>query len=159
MTAESPLVQAQPSSGPCRDGSARRLAAVVRYARRLVGTPYVPHGRRVGVGADCGALVEAYRSAGFAVTDWHGYKVLPEPHELLLAIRANAVEVPLVSAPPGSTLLLWITRVTRPQHLALLTERGTIIHCTRAETVEESLSARWRRRILSAWVPRGLSGQ
>ena len=58
-----------------------RIAAA---ARSYVGTPFVHHGRRPGVGLDCaGVAFCAAWDAGLAVADNFSYGKLPKPDFLL----------------------------------------------------------------------------
>ncbi len=153
----------------------QRLMRVVKQARLLVGTKFAPHGRNPGAALDCGGVVCAYEKAGFRMKDGHDYLLVPSAHSLLRMLRANGRQIGLSDAVPGCTVALWLTQRTRPQHLAVLTERGTMIHCTSpsleqivsrlrssfdtggGKFIEESLSQHWRRRVHSAWVPKEIS--
>lgn len=99
---------------------------MIEAARSYVGTPFRHQGRIPGKGLDCvGLLVCAAKQAGVDVIDEAGYSMTPSADLLRKAVERN--NVTLVSEPqPGDVLVMRFGQ--EPQHLALYTERDTIIH-------------------------------
>jgi cell wall-associated NlpC family hydrolase len=135
----------------------RRLE-LVRLARACVGVPFRHQGRDPALGLDCGGLVvHIGRAVGLLDHDILDYSRTPSPEEMGRVMYREFDHVtPHSAALPGD--LLWI-RTGRPQHLALLTERGTVIHALSTSpfaVTEHALSPRWRRRVVAVFRFRGL---
>jgi cell wall-associated NlpC family hydrolase len=126
--------------------SASRLA-IVEAARSCLGTPWRHQGRRPGRALDCGGLVLcAVRTAGFALADHAGYgrepqssvmgQALSERFEIIIPSRLRPADI------------LWLRFDLEPQHLAIYTERGTIIHALqKLGTVEHGFRPPWPGRV------------
>lgn len=128
-------------------------STIVETARRLVGTPFVSQGRLPGVGLDCAGIlasVAKYNKLQFKdqlnynVKQWTGDKLLSE-------VEQNFD--PIARLENASILLIWFRRPTLPQHFAIYTEAGTIIHTTEAtgKVVEVQYDERWIKRTHSIW--------
>jgi NlpC/P60 family putative phage cell wall peptidase len=134
-------------------------AEVVAEARSWLGTPWRHQAYLKGVGCDCAGLVRGVGNAlalfdtrdGAPGTEvFKGYGRKPEPRKMLRALDRFMLRrrgEPL----PGSVLLLRFDR--DPQHLAILTGEGTIVHAlaTVGKVVEHRLSPDWRARVVAAW--------
>jgi cell wall-associated NlpC family hydrolase len=80
-----------------------------------------------------------------------GYGRKPEPRKMLRALDMFMRRRPSKTFYPGDVLLMRFDE--DPQHLAILTEEGTIIHAlySLGKVVEHRLSAQWRSRVVAAW--------
>lgn len=126
-------------------------AAIVEAARAMIGTPFHHQGRAPGIGLDCAGLVVcSYRAAGLPIIDRIDYSELPRPAEMEYQIRRNSVQIDPDSLAAGD--VLWL-RFGEPQHLAIYTGAGTIVHAlsTRGMVCEHGFRAPWTRRLVSAW--------
>lgn len=128
---------------------------LIDSARSLVGTPYLHQGRTPD-GVDCiGFVALAARLAGvdlaahFSDPGRYGR----EPSPLFLAIterHSQRIEKPV---PGAAILFVWGTQKW-PRHVALYTERATIIHADarRRQVVEHGYAGVWVRTTHSIWV-------
>ena len=67
--------------------------------------------------------------------------------------RRMMIEVPVIDAPPGALLLFRMTPRAIAKHVGILTGPGSFIHAyERLGVFEQSLTARWRRRIAFAFL-------
>jgi len=130
----------------------------VEAARALVGTPY-RHAGRNGYGVDCGGLIIlAARKAGLLPADWDVLPYSPTiPTSMILAgLREWCEPVERPGEPEaGDILLMRILR--RPQHLAIASGDGSMIHVYVAagRVVEHPLTEHWRQAIVGIWRWRG----
>lgn len=130
-----------------------RVADVIAAARACDRTPFHHQGRQPGVGLDCaGLIIHAFAAAGGHVTDRKAYRREPDPPAMRATLEEVLVHIDR-DAPwhPGD--VLWMKIVTDPQHLALLTDTGTIWHAysTVGRVLEQRLDERWRRRVLAVY--------
>lgn len=134
-------------------------AQIVETARGFIGTPWVHQARAKGAGVDClGLLVGVARELGMPVEDRADYPYEPIPSELLAGLALNLDAIDLDDARAGDVLCFWIGDEARPQHLAILTERG-ILHAWREGrrcVLEHGLTEGWKAKRHSAWRFRGL---
>lgn len=130
---------------------------LVAAARAYLGTPWRHQGadRR---GMDCaGLLLAAARDAGLAVPTAIVHAPLPDLalFDRLLPAYCRRVAQPV----PGAVLRFCVAG--RPQHLAVAAEHPagglSIVHAymTAGHVCEHRLDARWRRRLVSCWLPVG----
>lgn len=131
---------------------------LLRLARACVGVPFRHQGRDPALGLDCGGLVvHVGRALGLLDHDILDYSRTPSPEEMGRVMRREFEPVvPHGAAQPGD--LLWI-RTGRPQHLAILTERETIIHALNTSplaVVEHRLGGAWQRRVVAVFKFKGL---
>ena len=118
---------------------------IVIEARRWIGTPWVPAGSELGVGANClGLMAGVARNLGLrglaeAFMPYRGHAVPPAPKTLLLGLRRHLRRRPLADALPGDLLLFDLGAGLR--HVALLSTPGTIVHAHQAQgkVVEQRL--------------------
>lgn len=138
--------------------------AILREARRWLGTPYQHQAQLIGHGVDCAQLVIAVGLAlGLLDDDARGetqYGRLPNPKRAADAVARHLrrIEEPR----PGDVLFIeWRPNV--PTHLAFLAAAPagypTMIHACgdSGRVVEHRIDSVWARRINSAWRFRGLS--
>lgn len=81
---------------------------------------------------------------------------------LLIILDKNCDRIDVGEAGAGDLLVFWFDRGTRePQHCAILTADGTIIHAYDRKgirkVVEMTLDKRWKKRIAAAYRIRGLT--
>jgi NlpC/P60 family putative phage cell wall peptidase len=118
---------------------------IVIEARRWIGTPWVPAGSELGVGANClGFMAGVARNLGLsdlaeAFMPYRGHAAPPAPKTLLLGLRRHLRRCPLAAALPGDVLLFDLGAGLR--HVALLSMPGTIVHAHQAQgkVVEQRL--------------------
>ncbi|MCM8624142.1 MAG: NlpC/P60 family protein [Candidatus Accumulibacter sp.] len=130
-------------------------------ARQCLGTPFRHQGRLVGVGLDCaGVAVHIARVIGVEYVDVQGYGRTPANGQLAQSLDSQpCLEiVPAISGRrPGDLLLMRMAR--DPQHLAVLTDRETILHAyeSAGHCCEHRLDRSWRARIVRVYHFRGVS--
>ena len=118
---------------------------IVIEARRWIGTPWVPAGAELGVGANClGFLAGVARNLGLrdladAFVPYRGHAAPPASKALLLGLRRHLRCLPLAAASPGDLLLFDLGAGLR--HVALLSAPGTVVHAHQAQgkVVEQRL--------------------
>jgi hypothetical protein len=90
---------------------------------------------------------------GAGLDDVKEYTAQPWPSKMRMALETSFVEIPFERLQPASVIWFWITRKRLPQHLALWTGRGTIIHAwAEAHRVcESSFDPYWQERVSSCW--------
>jgi cell wall-associated NlpC family hydrolase len=134
---------------------------LIDQARKMVGTKWLHQGRSPG-GVDCiGFLDVSAKRAGLDFEKMLGinlpvnYGRHPQP-DLLRAYEAHATRIdkPI----PGAVLLMQFNGEKYPRHVALYTERATIIHANavRGVIVEHGYRAAWPRWTHSIWRLPGL---
>lgn len=133
-------------------------AQIVAEARSYIGTPYHHQGRLKGVGVDCAGIVVGINTT-FSLTshDVKGYS--PTPHQGLLqqALRdAGFTKIGIYDYEMGDCLLMRFG--TEPQHLAVYTGEGTIVHSYSKvkKVVEHTLNDVWKHRITGVYQFPGL---
>lgn len=134
-------------------------ADILAEARTWTGTPFHHQGRLKGVGVDClGLVVGVGRSLGLSQADGTGYPRQPDGRALLAGMDAAYQRLVLGRQKPGDILVFRIRMA--PQHLALLTEQGGMIHVHAAvgRVVETGLDAGWAARLVAAHRYPGVEG-
>lgn len=130
---------------------------IVAAARGYLNTPYHHQGRVKGItgGVDCiGLLVGAATDAGIKLEDFAEYSRFPDGVTLVRELRsANFTEIPSEEALPGDVLVFWITKPSKPCHVAILSGGGRVIHtwATSDAVVEHNLNSNWSARISHAF--------
>ncbi len=135
------------------------IIAIIAEARSWLGTPWRHQASVKGVGCDCAGLVRGVgnrlglmdcREGTPGTAEFAGYGRAPEPKRMIRALdrfmdRRGGVPQ------SGDVLLMRFDR--DPQHLAILTDEGTIVHAlsSAGRVVEHRLSPGWRARIVAAW--------
>lgn len=116
-------------------------------ARGCLGTPFHHQGRQPGMGLDCiGLVIHALREGGMIIDDDTAYGRQSEAGRLEAALEAHGFEK-TETARAGAVLLFRLWR--SPQHVALVTAQGRIIHAYAPQgcVVETDTSAFWQRRL------------
>lgn len=126
--------------------------AVVAAARSYIGTPFLHQGRHKGIGVDCaGLLLGVAESLGLAHEDYPRRNYSRWPllgHHLYDFIARQTREITAEEVNAGSILLFWIHRAHLPQHLAIVSEQGRIVHAwSDAGRVIETHVADWLPRV------------
>lgn len=141
-------------------------AELLAEARAWTGTPYA-HGQRCkGVGCDCiGFVWGVAATVGLAdhvtadaAAPFLGYGREPDPASFGAALARFLDPVPggMALARPGD--VLWCRIRRQPRHIALLSERSTLLHALAgAGVVETTLDARWRELVVAVFRLHGLS--
>ncbi len=127
------------------------ISPIIAVARTYIGTPYHHQGRQPQIGLDClGVVVCALRACGYSVNDQTDYTQSPNGAHMLASIRAHAVGERPRHYPPQAGDLLLFRFNQQPQHCALATGDGQMIHAyaPQGSVVESRLSASWQSRLL-----------
>lgn len=134
---------------------------VQEEARKLVGVAFKHQGRSPVSGVDCAGLVACvYRALGVPFEDYTEYGRKPRPEILLAQAARDMDEIDATEARGGDVLLIAFTKPGRPltpQHFALKTDEGTIIHAHRkaGRVIEEPLTPYWQQRVCGSYRLRG----
>jgi len=133
---------------------------VIDEARTWIDTPFVHQARVKGLGADCvGLIIGVAHKLKISDFDFKAYGRQPNPEQMGHLLQENLVLVDKLQMKPGD--VLWLNLV-RPRHLAIYTDRGTIIHIdsriaprkprgAMGRCVEHRLDDAWRRRIVAVY--------
>lgn len=123
-------------------------ADLIRIARTWVGAPWVHQGR-APAGCDCiGLGAGVLAEAGIDVDYARDYKHRPRNDELLRRMREFGIFDEVREPAPGDILVFTIKG--EPQHIAILTERETIVHALIGHGVRETaFGDMWRRRLVA----------
>lgn len=129
---------------------------LVEAAREWIGTPFVHTGREKGLGCDCvGLFLGIARERGITTWDDRAYSRLVDPARLEAGLLQFCRRVRPGRWRAGDILLIAIRGT--PQHVALLTEKGTILHAYEGVGVaEHTFAGSWERNALAAYRWRGL---
>ena len=121
---------------------------IIAEARTWLETPFHHQGRLKGVGVDClGVVIGVAQAFGIEVREVPGYGRQPDMAAMGAGLRAHLTEKPKAQLLPGD--VLWMAFVREPQHLAIYTERDTIIHAAEryGKCVEQRFDLTWQRRL------------
>lgn len=108
---------------------------IIQEARRWLDTPYRHQGRRRGVAVDCiGLVFGVMEQCGLGDPKFwielnlkhRAYKRVPDGHTLHDMFSLYCPEYPKTQARPGDVLLVCFAGA--PRHVAILSERETLIH-------------------------------
>lgn len=124
----------------------------VEIARGYLDTPFKHQGRLPGVGLDCaGVVVCALRDAGRPVEDVRAYGRIPANGLFLKMVERQCERIALADIRHGD-LMMFAFRGD-PQHLAIYTAAGTLIHAYQdvRRVVEHDFDATWRERLRGCW--------
>jgi len=120
----------------------------VDIARAYLGTPFRHQARLPGVGLDCaGVVVCALREAGLQVEDVRAYGRIPAQGLFVKMVERHCERIPVGELRHGD-LLMFAFR-GEPQHLAIYTAAGTLIHAYQdvKKVVEHDFDGVWRERL------------
>lgn len=127
--------------------------AIIAAARECIETPFRHQGRILGRALDCvGVACHVLARLQLPYLDQAGYPRLPFRGQLEQAITGQPHLVEVDGAPqPGDVLLMRFGR--EPQHIAILTDTGTIVHSWEqaGKCCEHDLTPEWRRRIVRVY--------
>lgn len=133
---------------------------IVAEARSWVGTPFHWQASRKGVGADCKGLIAGVASA-LGMEEAQSIYALKADYMsvdvALLREGLSAIFDQATEAQPGDVLLLNIGG--KPQHLALLSAPGRMIHTYGKgprSVIEVPMGTVWKNAIDSIWTWRGI---
>ncbi len=122
---------------------------MVAEARRWIGTPYQHQARCHGVGVDCGGLIlEVARALDIFHAEYSDYG--PLPHKGFIRTLCNRHLERIAEVEPGCVLLIaFLPGPSQEQHLAIMTDAGTIVHAYSnvGACVEHRYSLAWRSRV------------
>lgn len=125
---------------------------VIEEAREWLKTPFHHQASLKGVGVDCGGLVRGvYNNLGVTTPNCPvDYARTPRNDRLRQIVLQYAVRTN--DPKPGDIILFVLLK--EPQHLGILTDRGTVIHSYQpvGGVVEHRLDAKWSRRIESYYT-------
>jgi len=130
---------------------AEQKARFIGAARSCLGTPFHHQGRAPGLGLDCiGLVVTSLSAAGIAVRDRRDYAPRPDGTALEAALVAHGA-VRVETARTGDILLFRYDQ--RPQHVAIVTDAGAMIHsfAPAGRVVETSIGLYWQRRLCGVY--------
>jgi NlpC/P60 family putative phage cell wall peptidase len=123
-------------------------ADVVAEARSWVGTPYHHQARVKNVGVDCaGLVIGVARELGMFDVEYQDYGRIP--YQGLLPAICDRHLVRCESLQPACVLVMsFLLQPGSEQHLAILTDTGTIVHAyeSAGACVEHQYSVSWQRR-------------
>lgn len=140
--------------------------AIVREARRWLGTPFL-HGQScLGAGCDCIGLVVGV-AAAFDLpeafrwqrdTRFRGYGRLPQPEKLLAACAEYLDAIVPSDARIGDILLM--TFFKEPMHFGFISSEAPryLLHGYEpaGKVVENIVDLKWSRRVIGAFKLRGI---
>jgi cell wall-associated NlpC family hydrolase len=136
-------------------------AMLIDEARKLCGSSFRHQGRGI-TGVDCiGMIAVAARNGGLDIPAFCGvkdrldYSRQPDM-ELYQATAQFCTRTTVLK--PGCAMLFKMYGARYPQHFALYTERGTIIHSNTivGSVVENTYGAPWTRLLHSMWLLPGV---
>lgn len=127
---------------------------VISHARSLIDTPFRHQGRMPGVALDCAGLgIVVAQKMGLLLEDFAGYPSTPFDGMLkkMLDCQPHLKPIDRHSAEPGDVLLMRIA--TDPQHIALMSYEGYMIHAYRqaGKVVEQRIDEMWKNKIVAAY--------
>jgi len=129
---------------------------ILTEARRWVGTPFHHQGRALGVGVDCAGVVAGIaHNLGISDFDRLDYAPIPNKRELEQVLDEHLMALSLPDPrrvdEPAAVLLMQFA--AEPQHVAILTERDSIIHAYSrvGRCVEHRFAPVWRGRVIKAY--------
>jgi NlpC/P60 family putative phage cell wall peptidase len=125
---------------------------IIKEARSWIDTPFTHQGRAKTKGCDCAGVVIAVGIDIFGIPFKEvAYGIEPNRERMQETLNTYLTPIEVEDAQPGD--VLWIKIKGQPQHLAILTERGTIIHSYAGvgRVVEHSFDNKWKRRVYRAY--------
>lgn len=132
--------------------------ALIAAARACLGTPFRHQGRSPGRGVDCSGLcLVAAWGAGLALADVRGYGREPIPARMGAELAARCEVITRAALKPAD--IVWLRFDGDPMHLAIYTERDTLIHSIAdgpRRVVEHGFRAPWPGRVIGCYRLRGI---
>lgn len=124
---------------------------IVDTARQYLGVKWKHQGRNPESGLDClGLIVQVAKDLGMNPHDPVDYTKAPDGKRLMAELNTQLTLV--INYQVGDILLMRMG--TNPQHLAIVTETGGIIHsyANIRKVVEHPLDDEWKRKIVAAFA-------
>lgn len=136
-----------------------KRADIIREARTWLKTPYRHQGRLKGIACDCaGLIIKVPVACGLYTSgfDIDGYSRFPDPPLMKQFLDRYMDRV--TPAEPSGGDVLWLRPRRIPQHCAIYTFEGTIIHAIDLQrgVTEHRLDERWRRAISAVYRYQGI---
>lgn len=125
---------------------------IIDQARTYIGVPFRHQGRSRLAGIDCVGLVACVgKDLGIINHDYTAYSMLPNPEEMRYHLNIALRKVSIKEMEPGDVLYMRFSE--NPQHVAIYTEKNTIIHSylKRKQCVEHILDDVWKKRIVEVY--------
>jgi len=123
---------------------------IIDSARECIGTPFSHQGRQPGVGMDCIGLIR-YPAVKFGITtDDYPYGRQPDPKFMKDILDKYLIKVKDLK--PAD--VLWIQFQGDPMHLAIYTEKNTIIHAMAngpGKVTEHGFRPPWPKRVVQIY--------
>lgn len=131
-----------------------RADDVIAAARECIGTPFRHQGRVPGMALDCAGLgIVVAKKVGIVIKDFAGYPSLPFDGMLqkMFDEQPNLKRIAKIDAAPGDVLQMRISN--DPQHVALLSYNGYMIHACRTvgRVVEQRIDEVWKAKIVAVY--------
>lgn len=128
---------------------------MVELARECIDTPFQHQGRIPGLGLDCVGLIRyPAMSIGIFKEDYTNYGRQPVPELMGSLLDRYFDRIDANDAKPGD--IFWLRLRNDPTHLALLSERDTLIHATERGVVEHGFRGVWKTRVHRAYRYKGI---
>lgn len=134
---------------------------LITIARTHLNVKWRHQGRTPGVALDCvGLLYVVADEAGFAVEDMRNYSMRPGSKALYAHLAKYCDEVPMEAQRCAADILVVSVAGEDPQHTALWTGQGTILHASarHRKVVEHGFDEEIRRGLCKIFRLRGLDG-
>ena len=131
-------------------------AELLRIARTWLNVPYRHQGRN-RLGVECGGLFFVVgREAGLTIIEPDTYSFSPDPTIIEASLCQHCDPIGVSEAIPGD--VLWLSFAGEPRHVGLVTSIG-LLHSWAGpgKVVEHCLDTVWRRRVKSAYRPKGIA--
>ena len=133
-------------------------AAIVRAARKYVGTPFMHQGRMVGIGIDCVGLVTCVQyDLGLDDLRLGAYNRQPDEDKFRAALLQYLDQVQFAALQLGDILTF---RFVAEQHLAFVSSLSplSIIHAYEkvGRCIEQPVDSVWMRRLRGCYRFRGV---
>lgn len=148
----------------CFENVSDQRMAIIAEAREWIDTPYHHQAGIKGVGCDCIGLVAGVAfeldlahccdNHGPEWEKYHGYSMTPDPRLMRQGLTEFMTMIKKDDAEPGDVLWLRSMGGALGQHLAILTDVGTIVHAYRmiGRVVETRMTDMLEQaRMLAAW--------
>lgn len=128
---------------------------LVRQARTYLGVKY-HHCGRSEHGLDCSGLILRV-AHDLGLTEWDEVDYSQQVNPVYMKANIERFCDP-VDGEPQAGDVLWLSIGGVPQHVAMATGEGTLIHATNSTmvVVEVSFDKVWRRRLMGVFRWRGL---
>ncbi|NJO82929.1 MAG: hypothetical protein HC828_08985 [Blastochloris sp.] len=105
------------------------------------------------MGLDCvGLVVFVAQDLNLEYHDVSGYSRYGDGFTLVHEMGQSLVPLTLQEIMPGDVAVFWVTRPSKPQHVAILTDIGMIhTYASTGKVVEHVLEEWWQKRMCAAF--------